>query len=64
MSNLAVPSEWASRGIKQSLSTCEWKKEAVEQNSALFFLFWVIEVKCLPRANGEEFLKTKGGFGS
>ena len=27
-----------------------------------FFLFWVIEVKCRPRAKGEEFLKTKRGF--
>ena len=25
-------------------------------------MFLVIEVKCLPRANGEEFLKTKRGF--
>ena len=30
--------------------------------SARFFLFWVIEVKCRPRADGEEFLKTKRGF--
>ena len=27
-----------------------------------FFLFWVILVKCRPRAKGEEFLKTKRGF--
>ena len=30
--------------------------------SAQFFLFWVIEVKCIPRTDGEEFLKTKRGF--
>ena len=38
------------------------QEEEITENSAQFFLFWVIEVKCLPRAKGEEFLKTKRGF--
>ena len=36
--------------------------QKITENSAHFFLFWVIEVKCRPRAKGEEFLKKKGGF--
>ena len=38
--------------------------QKITENSAQFFLFWVIEVKCIPRADGEEFLKTKRGFSS
>ena len=34
----------------------------ITENSAQFFLFWVIEVKCIPRADGEKVLKTKRGF--
>ena len=34
----------------------------ITENSAQFSLFWVIEVKCRPRVDGEEFLKTKRGF--
>ena len=25
------------------------------ENYALFFLFWVIEIECIPRADGDEF---------
>ena len=34
----------------------------ITENSAQFFLFWVIEVKCIPRADGEEVLKKKEVF--
>ena len=35
--------------------------QIITKNSAKFFLFWVIEVKCRPRAYGEEFLKKERG---
>ena len=33
----------------------------ITKNSAQFFLFWVVEVKCIPREYGEELLKKKSG---
>ena len=36
--------------------------QKITENSAQFFLFWIIEVKCRPRADGEEILKTKRYF--
>ena len=37
LSKLPVPSQWASRCRKQSLSTYEWKKEAVETEFCSIF---------------------------
>ena len=31
------------------------RNEKIIENSALFFLFLVIEIKCIPRADGDEF---------
>ena len=42
--------------------TNDIEMQQIIEFSAQFFLFWVIEVKCRPRAYGEEFLKTKRGF--
>ena len=35
------------------------QEEEITENSAQFFLFWVIEVKCRPRAKGEELKKKR-----
>ena len=42
--------------------TNDIKMQQIIEFSAQFFLFWIIEVKCRPRADGEEFLKKKRHF--
>ena len=42
--------------------TNDIEMQQIIEFSAQFFLFWVIEVKCIPRDYGEEFLKKKRGF--
>ena len=39
-----------------------FEMQQIIEISVMFFLFWVTEIECRPRADGEEFQKTKRVF--